>query len=203
MAGFSDTERDRIRADLLEAGREYFARFGLEKTTVAELADEAGIAAGSFYSFFDSKERLYLAVLRETAGSVYGDALDALQEHDDPEAAVVAFLRSFFAYAETEPLMRQVLQGDHRDRLVEATTEPERQEAKAEEAALLAPFIDDWQEAGVVRDGAPETLALAVESVGLLTLHEDEFDDREEYEAVRDAQIELVAAGLTKRDDPS
>lgn len=198
MAGFSDAERDRIRRDLLEAGHAFFARFGLEKTTVTELADEADISAGSFYSFFDSKERLYLAVLEEKAGSVYGDALENLQDHDDPEAAVVAFLQSFFTYAEEEPLMRQVLEGEYRDRLVDATTEAERREAKSEKVALLAPFIEDWQEAGLVRDGDPATLALAIESVGFLTLHEDEFDSREEYEAVRDAQIELVAAGLTK-----
>lgn len=201
MAGFSDGERERIRADLLEAGREYFSRYGLEKTTVSELADEAGISAGSVYNFFDSKERIYLAVLREKAGSVYGDALAALEDADDPESAVIAFLQSFFEYAETDPLIRRLLEGDYRDRLVVATTEAERQEAKAEKVAMLAPFIEDWQEAGLVREGDPATLALAVESVGFLTLHEDEFDSREEYERVRDAQIELVATGLTKTEE--
>lgn len=198
MARFSDEEQERIRESLLDAGREYFSRYGLEKTTVAELADEAGIATGSFYSFFDSKERLYLAVLEAEAGDVYGQALDALQRPDDPEAAVVAFMQSFLAYAETEPLIRRLLEGDHRDRLVDATTEEERQAAKDEKAAILAPFVEQWQESGQVRAGDPATLALAVESTGFILLHEDEFDSRDEYEQVRDTLIELVAAGLTK-----
>lgn len=198
MARFSEDEQERIRSNLLDAGREYFSRYGLEKTTVAELADEADIATGSFYSFFDSKERLYLAVLEAEAGDVYGQALAALEQPDDPEAAVVAFMQSFFEYAETEPLIRRLLEGDYRDRLVDATTEEERQAAKEEKVAILAPFVDQWQEAGLVRDGDPATLALAVESTGFILLHEDEFDSRDEYEQVRNTLIELVAAGLTK-----
>lgn len=198
MARFSEDEQERIRSALLDAGREHFSRYGLEKTTVAELADAAGIATGSFYSFFDSKERLYLAVLEAEADDVYGRALDALQQPEAPQAAVVAFMQSFFEYAETEPLIRRLLEGDYRDRLVEATTEEERQAAKEEKVAILAPFVEQWQEAGQVRDGDPATLALAVESTGFILLHEDEFDSRDEYEKVRDTLVELVAAGLTK-----
>lgn len=198
MAGFSEDEKERIRQALLDAGREYFARFGLDKTTVSELAAEAGISTGSFYAFFDSKERLYLAVLEAEGASVYGEALTALEEPETLEESVVAFMETFFAYAEEEPLIRRLLEGDYRDRLVDAATEAERQQYKAEKVAILAPFVEQWQDAGLARGGDPHVLALAVESTGFILLHEDEFDDREEYEAVRDTLIELVAAGLTK-----
>lgn len=198
MARFDEDERERIRHALLDAGYEYFTRFGPEKTTVAELAEAAGIATGSFYTFFDSKERLYLAVLEAEAGEVYGEALAALEEPDDPADAIVAFMQTFFAYAEEEPLVRRVLEGAYRDRLVDATTEDERAEARAEKVGLLAPFIERWQDAGLVRDGDPAVLALAVESTGFLMLHEDEFDDRVEYERVRNTLVDLVAAGLTR-----
>lgn len=197
MGGFDEAEQARIRRDLVDAGREYFSRYGLEKTTVAELADAAGIATGSFYRFFDSKERLYLAVLEDAGHAVYGEALAALEEPDSPDASVVAFLQTFFTYAEEEPLVRRLLEGDYRDRLVDATTDAERRASKDEKVAILAPFVEQWQAAGLARPGDPAVLALAVESVGFVLLHEDEFDSREEYEAVRDTLVELVAAGLT------
>ena len=60
---FSDQEKNMIRTVLLEKGRELFARHGLKKTAVGELTAAAGIAQGSFYVFFNSKEELYFEIL--------------------------------------------------------------------------------------------------------------------------------------------
>lgn len=46
------------RAELLQAARRVFARHGYANSKIAEIAAEAGKAAGSFYSYFDSKEQL-------------------------------------------------------------------------------------------------------------------------------------------------
>jgi AcrR family transcriptional regulator len=62
---FSEQERERIRQRLLVRGRESFSRQGLRKTSVADLTKAAGIALGSFYLFFQSKEDLFFAVLEE------------------------------------------------------------------------------------------------------------------------------------------
>ncbi|MEW6216455.1 MAG: TetR family transcriptional regulator, partial [Candidatus Bipolaricaulota bacterium] len=43
----TETERETIRARLVEVGRELFARYGLKKTTVEELAHAAGVAKGT------------------------------------------------------------------------------------------------------------------------------------------------------------
>jgi AcrR family transcriptional regulator len=64
MKGFSDEERDRIRETLMDDGRDLFERYGLQKTTIADLTDAAGIADSTFYRFFDSKEELYFEILQ-------------------------------------------------------------------------------------------------------------------------------------------
>jgi len=81
MRGFSDEERARIRRGLLETGREQFARYGLKKTTIADLTDPVGIANSTFYRFFDSKEALYAEILQsleeEIAESIVRDSLES------------------------------------------------------------------------------------------------------------------------------
>jgi len=59
---FTPAERERIRELLLDVGERLFARHGIRRTQIDEIAAEAGIAKGSFYSFFCSKEELYLQV---------------------------------------------------------------------------------------------------------------------------------------------
>jgi len=55
----------RTRAGLLAAARRLFAERGLERTTIAEIAERADIAIGSFYNYFATKEELLEALLED------------------------------------------------------------------------------------------------------------------------------------------
>ena len=64
--GFTDEERVVIREKLLTAGYELIIDFGIKKMTIAMVAESAGVAVGSFYNFFNSKEEFVVALIRET-----------------------------------------------------------------------------------------------------------------------------------------
>jgi len=51
------------RKDILAAAEELFHRFGYRKTTVAEIAQAAGIAKGAIYLHFPSKEEMFLSIV--------------------------------------------------------------------------------------------------------------------------------------------
>ena len=50
------------RDELLDAAQRLFTRNGLAQTSVADIAAEAGVAKGSVYRYFDSKEALLSAL---------------------------------------------------------------------------------------------------------------------------------------------
>lgn len=50
--------------EILEAGLQEFARNGLAATRLEDIARRAGIAKGTIYRYFDSKEELFIAVIR-------------------------------------------------------------------------------------------------------------------------------------------
>lgn len=51
--------------EILEAALELFAEKGFAATRLNEVADRAGISKGTLYLYFDSKEALFQAVIRE------------------------------------------------------------------------------------------------------------------------------------------
>ena len=65
------------REKLLREAAKLFARRGYNQTDMAELASRAGVAKGSLYNYFESKEELYLYVARDglarSRQAVYGD----------------------------------------------------------------------------------------------------------------------------------
>ena len=56
----SEREQNAIRGKLIESCRICWERYGYKKTGVAELAAMSGISTGAFYSFFPSKELLFI-----------------------------------------------------------------------------------------------------------------------------------------------
>ncbi len=69
----AEDKRERL---LREAAR-LFAERGFNQTDVAELASRAGVAKGSIYNYFESKEDLYLYICRDgierSRKAIYGD----------------------------------------------------------------------------------------------------------------------------------
>jgi AcrR family transcriptional regulator len=60
---FGEAERDRIRSALQTAGLTRFERAGLRAARIDDICRDVGIAKGSFYAFFDSKEDLFMSVV--------------------------------------------------------------------------------------------------------------------------------------------
>jgi AcrR family transcriptional regulator len=65
--------KESTRRHLLRAANRLFLRQGFTATTLAEIADEAGMTKGAVYSNFAGKEELFLTVLREplTSTEIY------------------------------------------------------------------------------------------------------------------------------------
>ncbi|MGP3536081.1 TetR/AcrR family transcriptional regulator [Microbacterium sp. RD1] len=59
------------RARILESGREVLRRRGYFGATVAEIAQESGLALGSVYRYFGDKDDLFLEILEELVETLY------------------------------------------------------------------------------------------------------------------------------------
>lgn len=63
---FTTEQQESIREELFRAGIRLSRSEGMQRMTVSKLAAAAGIAKGSFYHFFDSKEAFILALIGYT-----------------------------------------------------------------------------------------------------------------------------------------
>ncbi len=62
---FTQEQKDEIQGKLIEAGFDLSGTIGFKKMTIAKITEAAGVAVGSFYIFFDSKENFVLALIKE------------------------------------------------------------------------------------------------------------------------------------------
>jgi AcrR family transcriptional regulator len=81
---------------ILDAARTEFGERGFADSSIVGITQRAGVALGTFYTYFDSKEALFQALVRDMSaqvrdavGPVLGSAADAL---DGERRALEAFL---------------------------------------------------------------------------------------------------------------
>jgi AcrR family transcriptional regulator len=89
---FTDKEKAGIVAALRQAAGRCAALKGMRKTTVDELALEAGISKGAFYKFYPSKEHLFLDMLEQWHREIERQVMLALEENPDISARQSAML---------------------------------------------------------------------------------------------------------------
>lgn len=190
-AAFDDRERGAIRARLNSAALDALRRGGLGASSVADLAAAAAIAKGSFYSFYASKEELFMEALESIEGE-YRAIFEAAAEGDDPPAERLrrAF-RAAFDHIQGDPAVRSI-DVSTMERLVRALP-PERVERHvAHDAAEMARIAARWRTAGLLRAEAGDdelagaSYAVFGVSMGLAALPQ----------ALREATVDVMVRGL-------
>ena len=85
----SRPKQEGLREQILDVALDRFIDKGFHETTISEIADQAGIAAGSVYNHFKGKEELYDAAVRRGWDRI----LDVLRSARDPRLSPADNLR--------------------------------------------------------------------------------------------------------------
>jgi len=151
--------REQVRAALAEAGLGLFAARGVAATSIEQIAAAAGVAKGTFYNYFATKEDLALAALVPVLQRA-GEALAAA-----PAATLASRLGLVFAEFER-------FTGDNPQLIwiwcLEGLRRGEAEPGWALLRGLLAGLCAQAQAGGALRaDRDPQELALGLQGVVL------------------------------------
>ena len=175
-------KRDRV----LDAAQRLFVRYGVKRTSVDDVAREAGIAKGTVYLSFKSKAELFAAIADRLCANTLADARRIALEAMPLTERLVGLLDCHIGAPH-----RLVAQSPH---IAELTASKEALSAAAFDAlddhirALLGALLD---EAGIGHDGAADMLLAA----GQGTLHTGDCAEQP-YRARLTAMVNTLIAGL-------
>jgi AcrR family transcriptional regulator len=87
----------RTRGALVEAARHVFERDGFVDARITDITAQAGVATGSFYTYFAGKEEVFAAVLEEVEEEMLHPRVAPLADRGDPVAVIEASNRAYLA----------------------------------------------------------------------------------------------------------
>jgi AcrR family transcriptional regulator len=91
---------DETRARILDAAMDLFRRNGFARTTMREIASEAGVALGAAYYYFDSKDAIVLAFYEQAQHDLDPLLEEALATSRDLGKRIRALLEAKLRYFE-------------------------------------------------------------------------------------------------------
>lgn len=194
---FTQSNREQIRHALLQKGREYFVKRGLKKTSVDELAKAAGIAKGSFYKFFDSKEALFMAIHEESEEKIRSELMEKLEDAVEPDEKLRLFLKSSFLILEEDPLLQVVFSKTELENLSGFMTSEQYKEHYRQNILFLEELIKQWQEEGIIKQIDASIASNMLVSVFHIFVQRESFGE-EMYARVTDMLIECLVNFLSE-----
>jgi TetR/AcrR family fatty acid metabolism transcriptional regulator len=104
-----DTKTNDKRARILDAAIKVFAERGFHIATVAEIARAAGVADGTIYLYFKSKDDLLLRLFDEKMTELIEEARTGLAAEKSAPAKLRRFIQLHLALVERNPDLAAVL----------------------------------------------------------------------------------------------
>lgn len=102
-SGASKTPRtargERTLRKILDAAREEFGDRGFSDSSIVGITQRAGVALGTFYTYFDSKESLFQALVRDMSNQVRDSVGPSLANGKDGLDAERRALETFLIFA--------------------------------------------------------------------------------------------------------
>jgi AcrR family transcriptional regulator len=193
---FKPEERELIKRDIMKAGKDLFAMHGIKKTNVEDIARGAGIAKGSFYLFFNSKEELFMDIMEEFERN-NKEKIESqfLKPGISPRAALKELFRYEMEMIEREPVFRVIMEKDEYlnllRRLPQSRVDAHLMNDRDHNITLIMRFLRE----DVKKRYTPDVIAGIMKSLFFSLLHKDEIG-RDVFPQVLELMIDLICDGL-------
>jgi AcrR family transcriptional regulator len=152
---------EKTRRQIIDAARRVFERDGYLDIGVADIAREALVAHGSFYTYFESKLEVFRVVCTEVANAVAREVHHRPEEEaglDPVDALCHANLRYFRVYEANARIYALMEQLAHIDPALDDTASDRR----GRNVERISALIRRWQSRGLADPAVEPTATAAV-----------------------------------------
>ncbi|MGX7925064.1 TetR/AcrR family transcriptional regulator [Tsuneonella sp. HG094] len=180
---------------LLDAAAHEFGEVGFHAASISGITRRAGTALGSFYTYFDSKEAIFSALVSDMSRSVAESAAAAMAPGSSGVVREREALTAFLGFArEHKEIYRIIDEAEFAD--------PAAYRAHyGDAAARIAARLDAAVERGHLLPGDNEVRAWAIMGANVfLGMRFGVWDDSRPVGEIADVVADLLTRGIARRD---
>ena len=182
----------RTLRQLLDAAAEEFGEKGFHEASISQITQRAGVAIGSFYTYFDSKEEVFTALVRDLSAQVRDFVAPRISDQADQLEAERQGQQAFLEFAQAHKEIYRII--DEAEFVDPATY----REHYTSTAGRIAARLDAAVERGEISPGSSEIRAWALMGMNVfLGLRFGVWGDDYTPEEVARVGGDLIAHGMS------
>ena len=194
--GFNELEKQVISETIMKEGRRLFSTYGLKKTSIKDITSAVGIAQGSFYIFYHSKEELYFDILEQEEQIIKEQFQKVkIDKSPHPKKTLKELLLYSLQLIENNSFIRQLYIDNNMEAILRKLPKEKLEDHFNKDSDAILPLIEKWQLDGILIQQNPEVIAGLFRSLFLLTLHKEEIGVAV-YDQTLELFIDLIVNGM-------
>ncbi|AKP66153.1 TetR/AcrR family transcriptional regulator [Companilactobacillus ginsenosidimutans] len=187
-----DDKKDRI----FDAAHVLFLERGFKDTSVADIAAIAGVAVGSFYLYFNTKEDIFVQIYNKENEDIKAQILAKIDLDEDPVKLIREIIEQIFKLSSNNRILQEWFSNPKLNSLIA------KQNTNAVEDSLiystLMKLIDKWVDEDIVKPGmSKERIVSLFDALTILDFHQSEIQT-DNYQQLLDDLIEGILKVVLK-----
>jgi AcrR family transcriptional regulator len=163
------------KAIIYQCAKELFSAKGFKDTNVTDVTEMAGIAAGTFYLYYPSKEYLFMDIYLDENDKLKHAIMENVDTEGEPLQVIQQLMQQNMAGMAANPILREWYNKDVFRKIEEKYREKSGLERVDFLYASFLEIIRKWQVQGKMRaDIAAEMIMALFSAVIVIDLHKDE-----------------------------
>jgi AcrR family transcriptional regulator len=187
------------KVEILKCGRELFTTNGFKDTNVSDITKKAGIAAGTFYLYYPSKDELFMEIYNEENVKLKQEIMSKLDLDGNPMAAIGEMIRLNYEGMTANPILREWYNRDVFTRIERKFREQNGLEKVDFMYTSFTEVVKKWQADGKMRADIDSNMVMAIfAAIVAVDTHKEEIGF-EYFPALMGYLTEFVMNGLLTR----
>lgn len=163
------------KLELMRAGRALFEKYGFKRTSVAQITREAGMATGTFYNYFTSKDELFMDIFLEENERLKRSILSEVDLSASPLQVMEQMMRLNMQGMKTHPILSEWYNREVFDRVESVYREKHGVERVSFLYDAFIEIVRRWQDEGKMRKDIDAEMIMAIFSALInIDTHKDE-----------------------------
>jgi len=189
---------DDKKALIFSVAKELFSEKGFKDTNIAEITREAGVAVGTFYLYYSSKEKLFFDIFMEENMKLKQYCLDSLDYNAAPQTIIEQMLQLNVEGITTNPILRQWYQSSVYQKLEQVFRKENALDSMTFLYDAFLVLVERWQAEGKMRrDIDSKMIMMLFAAIINMDTHKEEIG-LEFFPELLQIMTTLVLQGLTE-----
>lgn len=185
------------KTEIFNNGKAIFSTKGFKQTNVSDITKAAGIAVGTFYNYFSSKEKLFLEIFLEENVKLKKSIMKSIDLNEEPLPLIKKLIELNINGMNSNPILKEWFNKD----VFVKIEQQYREENGVDQVDFLydsfAELFRRWQAEGKIRNDLDVELIMAFfTGIIIIDTHKDEIGIQH-FPQIMDYMAEFVMKGLT------